>query len=812
MSDTEASGNHVATVRVEIDYAILQHFSQHLYSSPNKAVEELVTNGYDALAQQVRVHLPGVVTNSTVLVWDDGDSMNIEGIKHLWWIAKSPKADGTERIARSFDGKRTRAMIGKFGIGKLASYAVGRTISHLCHRDGHYYLIAVDYGLAPKIEPNDSDSRRSFEVPVSELSEPEARTYAESLFRVIPKSFSAAWNKPSWTLAIIDRLKPDISLTSARLGWVLGNGMPSRPDFKVYVDDAEVKPKIEKDPIAVWDASSKDIKKRLGTDWKEVRQAGVFAGDLTFSDSVARGKTVTFPVMGEVSFEVRLYDRSLFQKGRTDAGRSEGFFILVRDRLLNSDDPKLFLHEPSYGVFNRMQIVIRADGLDNELLADRERLHRASPAGRELEFLQVALYRAARQRLTAVDSSSPSAPHVAELPITTREMVREPLTALILSDPNADLSRLDPSKTRLAIEPNGSSEVPARLDIDDNRIVTNTDHPLFTTMVDTFGRNKNSRQAQKLVEMYAIADLLLKGHLLDAGVDSELIDRVMAWRESLLRSLATTFKDSPDLIIKEVADRSYKGGSAFEQALAKLFTIMGFKTKVDGASGKKDVMVVAPVGENELRFTVEAKGSKHPLKNDAAEISGAAAHAKETGASFAVVISREFAGFARSSADAEPAILQECRTQDPPVAILAVDSLIELYRAVQEFHYPLTAIAEVLRAIESPNDKEKRIAQMFTPLETSVDWREVLEILWEKQQGTASGEPVAMLELRQSKPEWKKMVAEDFNQVLFGLEALSGQLVRVTPKLSLVNMRQSPDVVSERIASSLATSHGTETV
>jgi hypothetical protein len=54
-----AIGAKAGEVSISIDYAIIQHFSEHLYGSPNKAVEELVTNGYDALASDVRVYVPG---------------------------------------------------------------------------------------------------------------------------------------------------------------------------------------------------------------------------------------------------------------------------------------------------------------------------------------------------------------------------------------------------------------------------------------------------------------------------------------------------------------------------------------------------------------------------------------------------------------------------------------------------------------------------------------------------------------------------------------------------------------------------------
>jgi hypothetical protein len=107
----EASGIKIDTVDIEIDYAILQHFSKHLYSSPNKAIEELVTNGYDALAQHVDIFLPGAAAAECLIVWDDGDSMDLDGLKRLWWIARSPKERVANRIAVSRDGQTRRLMI-----------------------------------------------------------------------------------------------------------------------------------------------------------------------------------------------------------------------------------------------------------------------------------------------------------------------------------------------------------------------------------------------------------------------------------------------------------------------------------------------------------------------------------------------------------------------------------------------------------------------------------------------------------------------------------------------------------------------------
>ena len=69
-------GNPVDTVKIDIDYAIIKHFSEHLYSSPNKAIEELVSNGFDALATLCYVYVPGAHVQNRVIVWDNGLSMD----------------------------------------------------------------------------------------------------------------------------------------------------------------------------------------------------------------------------------------------------------------------------------------------------------------------------------------------------------------------------------------------------------------------------------------------------------------------------------------------------------------------------------------------------------------------------------------------------------------------------------------------------------------------------------------------------------------------------------------------------------------
>src|SRR4051812_3623862 len=104
LPDATAVGQKRGEVELEIDYAIVRHFSEHLYGSQNKAIEELVANGFDAVASMAYVYVPGELIQDRVVVWDDGESMDEAGIKAMWKIARSPKQSAGART-RTKDGR-----------------------------------------------------------------------------------------------------------------------------------------------------------------------------------------------------------------------------------------------------------------------------------------------------------------------------------------------------------------------------------------------------------------------------------------------------------------------------------------------------------------------------------------------------------------------------------------------------------------------------------------------------------------------------------------------------------------------------------
>lgn len=53
--DINTAGKKIDEIEVRISYKIIELFSAGLYSSPNKAFEELICNSYDAFADTVSV-------------------------------------------------------------------------------------------------------------------------------------------------------------------------------------------------------------------------------------------------------------------------------------------------------------------------------------------------------------------------------------------------------------------------------------------------------------------------------------------------------------------------------------------------------------------------------------------------------------------------------------------------------------------------------------------------------------------------------------------------------------------------------------
>jgi len=126
-------GTQTENIEVRLSYKIIELFSANMYASPNKAIEELVANSFDAGALRVQVLMSPNLheQDATIVVIDDGEGMDASALKQHWLIGISNK----RQLAVL---PRGRQQIGQFGIGKLATYLLAERLTHVSKRNGRY--------------------------------------------------------------------------------------------------------------------------------------------------------------------------------------------------------------------------------------------------------------------------------------------------------------------------------------------------------------------------------------------------------------------------------------------------------------------------------------------------------------------------------------------------------------------------------------------------------------------------------------------------------------------------------------------------
>src|SRR5579872_5542254 len=165
-----STGAEKDKIDVRLSYRIVRLFSEGLYASPNKAIEELVANSFDAGALRVFVFLPTDFNaqGATIAIVDDGESMDHVGLKQHWLIGKSIK----RALANLPKG---RQQIGKFGIGKLATYVLANRLTHVTKKKGKFYSTSMDFRAVDERGDEEVEPKTPIKISLRELNEVQAK-------------------------------------------------------------------------------------------------------------------------------------------------------------------------------------------------------------------------------------------------------------------------------------------------------------------------------------------------------------------------------------------------------------------------------------------------------------------------------------------------------------------------------------------------------------------------------------------------------------------------------------------------------------
>lgn len=150
-------------------YFALRLLGKGLYSNPWTAIAELVANGLDARATQVKILIDmSDKQHSVVEIFDNGTGMSYEDLAEKYVLIGKNKRDDT-----LLDEQAKKSIMGRKGIGKLAAL----------YLSNKYYLLS---------KTNAEDSAWCFDMSAGQDSE------IPSLDRINPKALNisavAAWN------------------------------------------------------------------------------------------------------------------------------------------------------------------------------------------------------------------------------------------------------------------------------------------------------------------------------------------------------------------------------------------------------------------------------------------------------------------------------------------------------------------------------------------------------------------------------------------------------------------------------------------
>ena len=800
VAESESQLPTVGHIPVHISYEIIRLFSEGLYQSPQKAVEELVSNSYDAQASAVHVLLPDAdyepqaaavdgVTDAfgdaepvlhpddlpPLWVIDNGHGLDAAGFAQLWRVADSKKA--------GVDGG-TRPPIGQFGIGKLAAYVLAWRLTHISKVDDRILLTTMDF---KRLEgKHQYDNATPLDLDLKEIDAEEA----QRLMADIEARDESAWamlfgpeSAASWTAARLSDFK-DLydKLSSGRLDWVLRTGLPLHTEFAIWLNGTQLE-------------SSKATRKKIfelaiGSD------ADDMAEPLGFTKT-ANG--VNIPGIGEITGRAEVFEKRLTEGKSDQYGRSHGFFVRVRDRVINLDDELFGLDVLNHATWSRFAMEIDADGLRNHLLSSREGI-RENQATEQLKRYLLRVFNRCRSAYDAhldleqngIDirkllQSAPSAFMTEPVIESVRVAVQSDQESYYVARPELEEGEVPEAwfaayvaaaeqelLSEIVFEDTGEFDRAVRYYPSTRRLIVNSEHPFISKLLQS-GRSRES------AALFGSSEFLIDAMLQDYGLSRQTSINLLADRDKILRVVAgdepSTAQEALRLLKSALTHET-----ALERAVGTAFRVLGFEyERRGGNAGGADGILYARLGRGsgtgveDYRIIYDAKQTNGvSVPADKIDFSSLEAFRMAESADFGFFIAKKYDGQDSPKKKLNEK-LKTARAADQKLSLLLVEHLQRLVELHYRYGVPLTKVRELFSTARSTFDVSKWLDELESELQAvgrRVPLQKLLETLENLKTDTLQVPSVRVA--RVVNPDLKQFAPEELSASLRAVATIIG--------------------------------------
>ncbi len=791
-------GKKIDDIEVTISHRIIELFSAGLYSSPNKAFEELVCNSYDAFASKVSVYVPSDLTveGAYICVCDNGEGLDPQELKDLWRIGESSKRNGNER-------DKKRLQIGQFGIGKLATYILARKLTYISKKNNRYILATMDYNLI-------KEDYKSLLIDEREVNEKEAKNLLKLYVdeQIIKFKLFGKEAEETWTVSLMTELKPKASeIKNGRLKWILSTALPLNPGFELNFNGQKVESSKIKVPVMKRWIIGKDDE--AASKLKDV--------ECRIEEKEGQKKySVDFPNLKGVCGEFILYEDSLVEGKSSELGRSHGIFLSIRGRLINLDDPLLGMEAFSHGAFNRSRIIINADELDSNLTSTREAVKESIPFRQLKEYIKKKFNNEVRkyyfdQQIQLEEKKSISSRMAQTSYLTSKKPIydfvqncylNQILNPILIEKPSdedknallslyeKDLETGDQVIENIEWDYKNVDAPIAKLNLKDRILTINKAHPYVANYIDS---NSNTIPLESMV----ITEVLTESHLYELGIDEDMVNGIIKRRDRTLRQLALADKQGIPAVAMYLKD-SLDSPNGLEDAVERVLTAIGFEVTPIGGRGEPDGKAEAFLGYDDngksrgYSLTYDAKSTaKTRIAAGTAHLSGLKRHQEKHNADYCIEVAIDYQG----ANEDDSAITYE--SQREKVTMICANDLIKLLLLVTPKQLGLDKLRELFENCFSPNQVHEWIENLEKREVETPPYYDLVDVIYELQKTDTEAPVVEVVRMELNKKLKSKYSSKNVLEWLTLLVNLVPGCVSVDGKY--VGVQASANIIKSRI-------------